>query len=224
MPWKINSRENQRWEFVREWLRHKSGLAEQCRRWEVSRKTAYKWILRFEQDGRSALSDQARTAERVHNRPSALWLGRIKRWRSFKPTWGAPKLRWLLQRKFGLKNLPSEAAISRWLKRWGLSKKRRLHGPKGPVLPRPKLTVARRPNDVWTVDFKGWYRTGNGTRVDALTVRDQASCCILAFDLMVQPNLTKTRQAFEKLFHRHGLPSVIRSDNGRLSVLRERWV
>jgi hypothetical protein len=80
---------------------------------------------------------------------------------------------------------------------------------------RPKLTVARRPNEVWTVDFKGWYRTGDATRVDALTVRDQASCCILGFELMAQPNLARTRRVFEKLFRHHGLPSVIRSDNGR---------
>ena len=215
MPWKINTWENQRGGFVREWLRHKIGLAEQCRRWEVSRKTAYKWIRRFKQGGRGALSDRSRAADRVHNRPTGLWLGRIRRWRSLNPTWGAPKLRWLLQRRFGRKNLPSEAAISRWLKRWGLSKKRRRIGPKGPVLPRPKLTVARRPNEVWTVDFKGWYRTGDGTRVDPWTVRDQASCRILAFELMLQPNLAKTRRVFEKLFRQYGLPSVIRSDNGQ---------
>lgn len=215
MPWKISSWETQRWGFVREWLRRKRGLAEQCRRWEVSRKTAYKWIQRFEQGGRNALSNQSRVAACVHNRPSALWLGRIRRWRSLNPTWGAPKLRWLLRGRFGHKSLPSEAAISRWLKRWGLSKKQRRVGPKGPVLPRPKLTVARRPNEVWTVDFKGWYRTGDGTRVDPLTVRDQASCCILAFELMEQPNLAKTRRVFEKLFRQYGLPLVIRSDNGR---------
>lgn len=215
MPWKISSWENQRWEFVREWLRHRSGLAAQCRRWEVSRKTAYKWIRRFEQGGRNALSDGSHVAARVHNRPSGLWLGRIRRWRALHPTWGAPKLRWLLRRRFGCKSLPSEAAISRWLKRWGLSKKPRRRGPKGPILARPKLTVARRPNEVWTVDFKGWYRTGDGTRVDPLTVRDQASCRILGFELMVRPNLAKTRRGFENIFRQYGLPRVIRSDNGR---------
>ena len=215
MPWKISSLENQRWGFVREWLRQESGLAAQCRRWEVSRKTAYKWIRRFEQGGRSALRDGAHVATCVHNRPSALWLGRIRRWRALNPTWGAPKLRWLLQRRFGRKNLPSEAAISRWLKRWGLSKKPRRLGPKGPVVPRPKLTVARRPNEVWTVDFKGWYCTGDRTRVDPLTVRDQATCYIVGFELMVQPNLAETKRVFEKIFGQYGLPWVIRSDNGR---------
>lgn len=214
MPWKINDAETQRWGFVREWLGHKSGLAEQCRGWKISRKTAYKWIQRFLLRGRGGLVDRPHQAARVHNRPAARWLGRIRRWRSLYPSWGAPKLRWRLRRRFGGKNLPSEAAIGRWLKHWGLSRKQRRLGPKGPALDRPRLTVARRPNDVWTVDFKGWYRTGDGARVDALTVRDQASCYILAVDLMAHPDVEKTRQAFERIFRQQGLPRVIRSDNG----------
>lgn len=214
MPWENTGLEVQRWRFVREWLLHKKGLAEQCRRWKISRKTAYKWIERFLQRGRAGLNDRTHCATQVHNRPSALWLGRIRRWRSLYPRWGAPKLRCLLRRRFGGRGLPSEAAIGRWLKSWGLSRKRRRLGPKGPALFRPKLTVARRPNDVWTVDFKGWFRTGDRTRTDPLTVRDQASCCILAFNLMERPDLEKTRKAFEKIFRQRGLPRVIRSDNG----------
>jgi hypothetical protein len=82
------------------------------------------------------------------------------------------------------------------------------------VVDRPKLTVARSPNEVWTVDFKGWFRTGDGCRVEPLTVRDLASRYILGIVLLRQQNVRECRRAFEGLFNQYGLPQVIRADNG----------
>jgi hypothetical protein len=79
---------------------------------------------------------------------------------------------------------------------------------------RPKLTQAGRPNDVWTVDFKGWFRTGDGCRVEPLTVRDLASRYVLGIVLLEQQNVRESRRAFEGLFGEYGLPQVIRADNG----------
>ena len=79
---------------------------------------------------------------------------------------------------------------------------------------RPSLTLARKPNDVWTVDFKGWFRTADGVRVEPLTVRDLASRYILAIRLRRQQSVEDCRQEFEKIFRQYGLPRVIRSDNG----------
>jgi transposase InsO family protein len=76
------------------------------------------------------------------------------------------------------------------------------------------LTPARRPNDVWTVDFKGWFRTGDGTRIEPLIVRDLASRFVLAVVLFRRQNLLECRQVFERLFRQYGLPRVIRADNG----------
>lgn len=214
MPWKNNGYKEQRWKFLQEYLRNRNGLSELCRRWTISRKTAYKWIGRFHQRGRWGLGDRPRVAQRIHNRPPEIWLKRIRRWRFQHPSWGAPKLRWALRRRFGYRGLPSEAAISRWLKRWTLTRKRRRSAHKGPRIARPKLTVAKRPNEVWTVDFKGWFRTGDGTRVEPLTVRDSASRYILAIVLFRRQNIPECRQAFERIFRQYGLPRVIRADNG----------
>jgi putative transposase len=214
MPWKINCYKEQRWKFIQEFLRNKNGLAELCRRWAISRKTAYKWIGRFRERGRFGLVNRRRVAHRIHNRPRECWLKRIRRWRSKHPSWGAPKLRWVLRRRFGGKELPSEAAISRWLKRWALTRKPRRTPHKGPVVERPKLTVAKNPNEVWTVDFKGWFRTGDGTRVEPLTVRDMASRYVLGIVLFRQQNVQECRRAFETIFSEYGLPLVIRADNG----------
>ena len=76
------------------------------------------------------------------------------------------------------------------------------------------LTKAGKPNEVWTVDFKGWFRTGDGVRVEPLTVRDLASRYVLAVSLRRKQNVKDCRQAFEKIFRQYGLPAVIRTDNG----------
>ena len=214
MPWKTNSEEEQRWGFVQLALRAKMGLAELCRRSGISRKTAYKWLARFKERGRRGLRDEAHCAVRLHNCPPAKWLARIRRCRGQHPSWGAPKIHWQLKKHFGLPGLPSEAAISRWLKRWGLTRRRRVRVNRGPAILRPGLTAARQPNDVWTIDFKGWFRTGDGTRVEPLTIRDLASRYILGFYLLPRQSVAGVRLVMERLFKRYGLPQVIRVDNG----------
>lgn len=204
----------QRLKFIRQVQENKSSLSELCRRWSISRKTAYKWLDRLDEGGRLGLRDRKRQAYRVFNRPKPRWLNRIRRWRRLHPTWGAPKLHWALKRRFGEHGLPSEAAISRWLKRWGLSRKRRRMLHKGPRIERPQLTKPKLPNDVWTVDFKGWFRTGDGTRIEPLTIRDLASRYILAVELLECQSVEASRKIFEKVFREYGLPLVIRADNG----------
>jgi putative transposase len=214
MPWKTTCSSHQRSEFIAQWLRHKIPLARLCARFSISRKTGYKWIARFRQQGRRGLRDRSHVAAQVHNRPALRWLARIRRWRARHPSWGAPKIRWALQRRFGARGLPSEAAISRWLQQWGLTRRRRRLAPRGPRIVRPKLTTARQPNDVWSVDCKGWFRIGDGTRVEPLTVRDMASRYILATVLLVNTRLLPCRAAFLRIFREYGLPAVIRVDNG----------
>jgi putative transposase len=199
-PWKKNSDQEQRWGFVQLVLRAKMGLAELCRRAGISRKTAYQWMARFRERGRRGLKDDARCARRLHNRPQPKWLHRLRRCKAQPPSWGAPKIRWKLQPRFGRIGLPSAAAMGRWLKRWGRTRRRRARVRQGPSLRRPALTQAPPPNEVWTVDFKGWFRTGDGTKVEPLTVRDLASRSMLGFCLMSQQSVAAARVAMEGIF------------------------
>ncbi len=215
MPWNTDCQTKQRGQFIDQYLRRKTPFKTLCRHWRIAPKTGYKWVRRFRTQGRRGLRDRRRANHRLHNRPRPLWLNRIRRWRQRHPTWGAPKLHWALKRRFGRAGLPSEPAISRWLKAWGLTRRRRRRpAHKGPVLPRPRLTPARKANEVWTVDFKGCFRTGDGTRVEPLTVRDLASRYVLAIELMEHHSIEESRRVFARLFARYGLPQVIRSDNG----------
>lgn len=214
MPWKTTCQKVQRREFIQVALRRKTPLSELCEAWGISRKTAYKWLGRFHERGQWGLTDRSHAAQRISRRPSACWLARIRRWRARHPHWGARKLRWALHQRFGRHQLPSSAAIGRWLKVWGLTRKRRRPAHKGPRRERPKLTVASAPNEVWTLDFKGWFRTGDGTRVEPLTIRDLASRYALVIDLLSQQNVRESREACKDLFRKNGLPLVIRVDNG----------
>jgi putative transposase len=213
MPWKATEQQEQRHHLI---IQMRTGLvpvAELCRRWGISRKTAYKWRRRFTAGRLKALQDKSRRPITVAGRTSRLWLERVRRLRRKRPTWGARKLRWRLQRDFGGRGLPAEATVSRWLRRWGLVARRR---PRrlGPVVLRRAVRRARFCHDVWTVDFKGWYRTGDGTRVYPLTVRDLYSRYGLCVHLQRDQSVAKTRRKFVQLFRNHGLPQRIRCDNG----------
>src|SRR5206468_6156322 len=111
------------------------------------------------------------------------------------------------------RGVPSVRTVANWLRRLKLSPVRR-SSPKGPRLSPPGLTVARRSNQVWTVDFKGWFRTQDGQRVEPLTVRDLFSRYLLCACLLKAQNWRQVRRVFMRLFRQNGYPTAIRMDNG----------
>jgi putative transposase len=213
MPWKNTSEQERRYQLIIEMQAGELPVSELCLSLKISRKTAYKWWWRYQKYRLAGLRDYSRRPRHLASRTSALWLQRLRRQRRKHPTWGARKLEHRLRRDFGDKGLPSVAAISRWLKRWGWVCGRKRRQP-GPVVVRRAVRPARRSNDVWTVDFKGWYKTGDGTRVEPLTVRDLYSRYGLRVVLLRSQSLLKTKAAFLKIFRKNGLPKRIRSDNG----------
>jgi hypothetical protein len=68
-------------------------------------------------------------------------------------------------------------------------------------------------NEVWTVDFKGWWRNG-AKRCEPLTVRDEHSRYVLEVRALADARSETVRKSFECLFEGQGLPRAIRSDNG----------
>src|SRR5262249_3117665 len=75
--------------------------------------------------------------------------------------------------------------------------------------------VVEAPNDLWTVDFKGWWRTKDFRRCDPLTVRDAHSRYVLDVRLVADMTARTIRREFDKIFDRYGLPKAIQSDNGQ---------
>ncbi len=213
MPWKKKRKEEQKFDLVRQMMAGVASVAELSRRFGISRQTAYKWCQRYRARRCRGLEEKSRRPLFLAAQTDAPGWRRVRRLRRRHPTWGARKLRHVLAQRFGAGQTPSVATISRWLKRWGLTRGRRRRR-RGPQIGRPTVRKSEGCHDVWTVDFKGWYRTGDGTRVEPLTVRDLYSRYGLAIVLLRTTAVAPTQRALRRLFARHGLPRRIRCDNG----------
>lgn len=214
MPWKSPSDIDLRRRVVREMSRERISVSELCRQQGISRKTAYKWKARFEAGGWQALADRPPIARRI---PGRLWAGlelQLVGLHRRHPRWGPKKLWALLKGSRKGTAIPSLSTIKRCFLRWGWSRQRARRARRGEVLSRGRLTEARRSNEVWTADFKGWFRTGDGARVYPLTVRDKFSRYLVAIDLQADQTVALTMAAMQKLFEHHGLPECIQTDNG----------
>jgi len=200
--------------FVIEAIRARRTMLELCQQYGISRPVGYKWVRRFQAEGRRGLRDRRRTPLRSPRRLSPLWQRRIRRARRRWRHWGAQKIGEVLRREHGASGAPSERAIGQWLRRLKLSVPRRRRRRWGAALQLPGLTAAVRANQVWTVDFKGWYLTRQGQRVEPLTVRDLFSRYALTIQALPSQKWRLVQREMKRLFRRHGLPEIIRADNG----------
>jgi transposase InsO family protein len=212
MPWKKTSIAGERWQLIRRLLERERSVSGWCRDLGISRKTAYKWLRRFTEGGRRNLQDHSRRPHRVPLQMSRKWIQRIARARRRHRHWGPKKIQTCLLRQYG--QAPATITIARWLQRLQLVVRKRRRPRKACWLPVPKLTLAHAPNEVWTADFKGWFRTGDGQRIEPLTVRDLFSRYILTIRLLPDQRCQPTKAVFAGLFKHYGLPRVIRTDNG----------
>jgi putative transposase len=205
----------QRVQFVIK-LRDRCGdLAGLCRQFGISRKTGYKWWARFRAGGIKALEDKPRRPRRHPQGYKRFWVERLRTLRLEEPRWGPKKLRRVLQRTHRrCRVFPAVSTLARWLRELGLVRPRKKRARRGPIIAAPALWVARAANEVWTVDFKGWFRTGEGRRCEPLTVRDLHSRFVLGISLLDNQSDAAARAVFVRLFGRYGLPKVIRVDNG----------
>ena len=114
----------------------------------------------------------------------------------------------------GPRRVPAVSTLARWLVELHLVKKRKRRARRGPLLPWRAVHAPKGCNQVWTIDFKGWFRTGDGRRCEPLTVRDLFSRFVLAVALLPNQSDAAVRRALVQVFRRYGLPKVIRVDNG----------
>jgi putative transposase len=209
VPWRETSTMDQRVRFVTEWRESGDSVTELCARYGISRETGYKWMGRYEAGGVSALADQSRRPRRSPTQTAEAVVAAVLEARRRHPTWGPKKL---LSRGWRLPDKPGLSTVSLILKRHGLVSaarrraRRRLSGPPAAAL--------ERPNAVWTIDFKGQFRTGDGRWCYPLTVVDHWSRYLLACRSLPSVRTAGSRAALERVFREYGLPERIRSDNG----------
>ncbi len=211
MSWKASNVMDERRDFLR---RYRGGerVTDLCREYGISRKTGYKFIERFAEYGEEGLYDKGRRPLRVAGRTAKEVEEAIVAKRKEHPSWGPRKLRQVLIEKTPGVRWPSRATFAAILKRNQLSKpmkRRRGVRPYGRA-----LMHAHAPNDVWCIDYKGQFRLGNGRYCYPLTLTDECSRYIVACEAFESIRWQDVLGTLEQAFKRHGIPRVIRSDNG----------
>lgn len=202
---------DQRVAFIADWLRDESTMSALAERYQISRKTAYKWVERYEGDPAHGLAERSR-APHSHGRAMAADVRTaILALRRAHPRWGPKKLRAILGEREPARAWPASSTIGDVLRRAGLSARRRRLRYTVPLT--QPLAAAQAPNDVWTADFKGWFRTADGTRCDPFTLTDACSRFVLCCRI-VPPSAPGVRPWLERAFRECGLPRALRTDNG----------
>lgn len=201
-----------RTEFAMRALTHLN-FSELCAEYGISRKTGYKWKQRFLAQGLHGLDDQSRRPQ-SHGKElgEGVVIDIIRLKLAHKP-WGPLKIRALYRRQYPHRELPSESSFKRVLERAGLTeeRKRRRAAAGGRIFQGLEAEVA---HDLWSVDFKGWWRNRKRQKIEPLTVRDEASRYLLELYAVPNARTETVQKRFELLFEIHGLPRAIRSDNG----------
>jgi putative transposase len=215
VPWKETSPMAQRLEFVVHWTKHELSMAELCRCFGISRKTGYQLLAHYHADGLDGLKPHSRAPQHHPNAIADDVCAAVVRAKTAHPSWGPKKLQ----------PLPDEPTIvqQHWpvastrgaiLARAGLTVPRKRPRPHAPARTQPFGAVGA-PNDTWCADFKGWFRTADGTRCDPLTISDAHSRMLLRCQALHHGIHTHyVRPIFEAAFREYGLPLRIRTDNG----------
>jgi len=210
VPWEATSSMDLRKEFIKR-LHDGERLVDLCRFYGISRKTGSKFKERYEKLGDEGLADRSRAPKVIPHKTTVEVEQLIIAERQLHPSWGPKKLKAVLERRLE-RAFPSASAIGAVLTRHGLvqaSRRRRRHRPAA-----TGLSEATAPNHVWCIDYKGQFRLGDGTYCYPLTITDQFSRYIVVCQGMAAISDEEAREVCQDAFACHGLPAVIRSDNG----------
>ncbi len=212
MPWKETCTMKERELFIEAWLDHVMSVAELCRRFGISRNTGHKWIKRFKDEGMPGLADRSRARlTQCHRTPEAVE-EKILQLKHRYRDWGPATIASALYREQPDYPWPAVSTIGAILKRHGLVQPRHKRH-KVPPQSQP-LAHATAPNEVWSADFKGHFKLGNGKTCYPLTISDNHSRLLISCQGLYGPRLAPAMKVYEQAFREYGLPRRIRTDNG----------
>src|SRR4030088_2609142 len=212
MSWRESCAMDERVSFIADQRTGLWTMTELCERYEISRKTGYKWLDRYRLEGAAGLVERSRAA-RVHGRatPQTIVDAMVGR-RLERPSWGPRKSVSRMEARKGDLEWPSASTAGELLKRAGLVCSRRVRRGAPPRM--GQLTVPQHANHVWGVDHKGWIRVRDGSRAERLAMTDGFSRYLISLTATGSTRHDEAKPLFDRAFRDHGLPEVIRSDNG----------
>jgi transposase InsO family protein len=187
-------------------------MAELCRAYQISRQTGYECVERFQQEGWKGLAEHSRAPQQHPNQTPANLEKKILELRYAYPRWGARKLRGHLVEDHPDIAWPAASTIGQLLHREGLAVPRKQRR-RAPPYTQPFQSV-QQPNDLWCADFKGWFRSRDGERIDPLTMTDACSRYLLRCQAVDAANFEQVQGVYTAAFREYGMPMTIRTDNG----------
>jgi putative transposase len=232
MPWNEKTRMDEKRKFIEAFMSGAYEMSELCRGAGISRPTGYLWIERYRQYGWAGLEERSHATHGCAHRTPADQEQVLLELRAKHPHWGARKLLKLATERWPGRHWPGRSTVAELLRREGLVQQRRRR-----VVPRDAPGECARtpaePNALWTIDFKGEFRTGDHRKCYPLTVADLACRYLLTCHGQLAPQGAPVTARTERLFCEYGLPATIHSDGGapfagpgigRLSRVSLRWL
>jgi putative transposase len=213
MPWMETNPMEQRKQMVRDRMSGLYTLQDLSDRYGVSTKTVKKILGRALKEGEEGLKDRSRAPHTCPHQTGEEMVERILELKARYPRWGAAKLRQRLRKTHPDLVVPAASTFGSILKKHGLTESRpRRHRPLHPGAP---VRRAEAPNELWTADFKGQFKTLDGVYCYPLTVADLHSRYLLGIDARLSTGVRGAIEVFTRLFRENGLPTAIRTDNGQ---------
>jgi putative transposase len=203
---------SQKVEFIEKAIVPGANVSALCAEYGISRQTGYKWLRRYRVHGYVGLVEQSRRPTSSPLATAEEIVVSIVELRDRHASYGPQKIARILLKRLGA-SAPSASTVARVLRRVGKVKKKRFPVRVWTVEGRPRVEVTA-PNDLWTFDYKGWWRARNGEMCEPLTVRDAFSRKVLAVTLVPSRHTVHVRRVLERLFRRHGVPLAMQCDNG----------
>src|SRR6266849_5340255 len=212
MPWKESSVMEERLRFILEYEAGEESMTALCHRYGISRETGYLTLHRYRASGISGLLPQSHAAHRHRNQTPAEIEQKVLELRQAHMLWGPRKLKRILERDEPGRNWPAASTIGELMQREGLVVPRKKRVRTAPYT--EPLAPADGANHVWCADFKGWFRTADGERIDPLTISDAHSRYLLRGQAVEKTDTARVQAIFEAAFREYGMPAAIRTDNG----------
>jgi putative transposase len=203
---------NERMRFVMAIEAHEESFAATCRRFQISRRIGYKWLARYREEGVGGLVDRSRAPLHHPHAMTEEVAERCLAVRRKHPTWGPVKVQAWLERHAPQIEWPAASTIGALFDREGLTIKRRLRR-RSPPSSAP-FAHCGAANDVWCIDLKGWFLTGDGTHCEPLTLSDAYSRYLFRCQVVAHTDTNHVWPVLDAAFREFGLPYRLRSDNG----------
>jgi transposase InsO family protein len=198
--------------FILEYERDEETMSQLCQRYGVARETGYVWLRRYRETGIAGLLELNRAPARHPNQTPPAIEQTVLELRQAHGRFGPRKLKRVLKDSEPGRKWPATSTIGEIIKRAGLVVERKKRRRTEPYT--EPLAHADESNRVWCADFKGWFRTRDGTRIDPLTISDAYSRYLLRAQAVEKTDTERARAIFEAAFREYGMPQAIRTDNG----------